>query len=126
MFFDANNRSSNDRSITLAALSVTPLGEDVVMVAITTDSPQFQLRSQQPASAPVLSLAPAGPVDSLSPLGRLLLVLAAAAVVVAVAVASAAFGRVLDTHRGIPEVGSQPEVAQVGGAASSAAGLGAP
>lgn len=83
------------------------------MVAITTDSPRYthrqyaSLGAGRSAGAPHLRLvASADQVSVGSVLGRVLLVLAAVAVVVAVAVASAAFGRMLDSQRGIPDLGS--------------------
>jgi hypothetical protein len=73
------------------------------MVAISTDSPRFTFdTADEHGTRTTLWLAPAGPVDSLSPLARLLLVVAAVVAVVAVAVGSVAFGRMLDTQRGIP------------------------
>ena len=79
------------------------------MVAISTDSPRFTFdtaTADQHRPRSTLRLAPAGPVDSLSPVARLLLVIAAVVVVMAVAVGSVAFGRMLDTQRGIPAAGA--------------------
>ena len=76
------------------------------MAAISTDSPRWSAPThvgRHHAPAAHLRLASGQPAAPYSPAARLLLVVAAVLVVVAVAVGTAAFGRVLDSHRGIPD-----------------------
>jgi hypothetical protein len=76
------------------------------MVAVTTEPTPWSSarhgRGRRLDHDRVSVAAPTGPAVPVGAAQRLLLVAAAVVVVVAVAVGAAAFGRVLDTHRGIP------------------------
>jgi hypothetical protein len=76
------------------------------MVAVASDPAPWSAPRSRPARATAPGrpsvVAPAGPAVPVGATQRLLLVVAVIAVVVVVAVGTAAFGRVLDTHRGIP------------------------
>ncbi|MGY6502185.1 MAG: hypothetical protein ACXIVQ_14975 [Acidimicrobiales bacterium] len=72
------------------------------MVALTQDHPRHTVRISG-APAPVLRLAPRRePAEPQVVVTRALLAILAVVLVVAVAVGSAAFGRMLDSQRGIP------------------------
>lgn len=83
------------------------------MVAISTDIPHWSHHRPTERYADVQPLAPAGPARPITPLARVLLAVAAVVVVVAVAVGTAAFGRMLDSQRGIPASGAAPASAPV-------------
>jgi hypothetical protein len=75
------------------------------MVAVTTDpTPWSAPRSgrSHPADLGRVVAAPTGPAVPVGAAQRLLVVAVALLLVVGVAVGTAALGRVLDTHRGIP------------------------
>lgn len=72
------------------------------MVALTHDHPRHTVRISG-APAPVVRLAPRRePADPQLVLGRVLLAVLALALVAVVAVGTVAFGRMLDSQRGIP------------------------
>ncbi len=75
------------------------------MVAVTTDPIPWSAPRSGRSSAiddGRVTAAPTGPAVPVGAAQRLLLVLVGLALVVGVAVGTAALGRVLDTHRGIP------------------------
>jgi hypothetical protein len=76
------------------------------MAAISTDSPRWSPSTHVGQQrAPVhLQLVSSGSAAPYSPAARVLLVVTALILVVAVAIGTAAFGRLLDSHRGIPAV----------------------
>jgi hypothetical protein len=95
----------NGRSNTPTSFTVTPPGDDAGMVAITHPQPQWydsESARHRVELHPVGRAADGGHAVPTFTLSSLLMALVVATLVVVVAVGTVAFGRVLDSHRGIP------------------------